>query len=124
MQTASSRAHQIPHRLVALIGHVDRAQLPGAGEPREFDGIAPISLDALARLLRRERGRDHPTLVTLRLQPTVNHEAAGAGFVHEDEFPSGGDELAHGTGQRQQIAADPSIVTHLASSIFGQRDIN
>jgi len=47
-----ARAHQIADRLIVLVGHVDRRQLPGTQQARELLAVAPVGLDPLAALLR------------------------------------------------------------------------
>src|SRR5262249_61941018 len=47
-----TRAHQVAHRLVVLVGHIDRAQRPGAGLDRQRARAAPIGLDPIRGLLR------------------------------------------------------------------------
>src|SRR6185295_18057797 len=49
--------HKVAHRLVRWVGHPDRGQLAGAQEAGQAKRVAAVSLYAVARLLRDERGR-------------------------------------------------------------------
>ena len=53
-----ARTHQIAHRLIAHIGHVDRLKLARVGQAREVEAVATIGLDSIASAARR---RDRPS---------------------------------------------------------------
>jgi hypothetical protein len=76
-------AHQIAHRLVLDIGHMHARQVVHAQRLDQLDRIAPIGLDPIARLARRERGRAHHACKTLLRQQPVQPVAGWTGLVDE-----------------------------------------
>ena len=61
-----ARATQIAEGFILDRRHVDGGEIARAQEPRELDGVTPIRLHAVARLLRDQRRRDHLTRQALR----------------------------------------------------------
>jgi hypothetical protein len=52
-------AAEIADRFVGWLRDIDRAQLPGAQEPGQLAGVAPVGLDPVARTGRSHRGGHH-----------------------------------------------------------------
>ena len=51
-----ARSHQIAHRLIHRIGHVNRRELPGARKPAKFQTISPLGLDPIGVRARGQAG--------------------------------------------------------------------
>ena len=68
--------HQVAHRLIDRIGHMDGIEFTRAVQARERDGIAPVGLDALALLLGNEGRGDDNTLDLQLLETALDDEAA------------------------------------------------
>ena len=56
-------AREIAHRLMPLVGHPDRGEVPGAQYLGEAYRIASVCLHPFARFLRDERGCRHDAVV-------------------------------------------------------------
>jgi hypothetical protein len=76
---------QIADGFIVDGGHVHGRQVPRTEEPRQREGIAPIGLHFVARLLGNQRGRDHVAGKALAGQVAVQVIAARAGLVGEYE---------------------------------------
>ena len=88
------RRLQIAHRIVAttaqisngLVGdlrHVNGAQITAAHQARQRDRITAISLHAVSRLPRDQRGRHHVTAQAVAPEVSVQPVATRARFVDE-----------------------------------------
>jgi hypothetical protein len=117
-----ARPYQITHRLVPLIGHVDRRQLSSARQTRESHRIAPVRLQALAGPTWRHRRRHHHASQTLSGQATLQPEAAGTGLIHKHQLAMRTAELSHNAIHRLRITADLTITTHFV--FIGDRDLD
>jgi hypothetical protein len=108
--------HQVAHRLVRLVRHPDRGQLPGPQQARQRHRIAPVRLHPVARLARDERGRHHRAGVAERHDLAVEPVPGRAGLVADMQPPvprrQARDQLSHRLG----AGVDLAEVTHLAPS--------
>ena len=80
-----ARATQIAEGFVLDRRHIDGGEIARAQQPRELDGIAPIRLHAVARLLRDQRRRDHLTRQALRGEIPIEAVATRPRLVGERE---------------------------------------
>ena len=81
-------AGEVADRFVLDRWDVDGGEITGAQQACEFDRVAAVGLDAVAGFLRDERGSDDETVETLPRQVAMEHVAAGASLVGEDEAGS------------------------------------
>ena len=51
--------NQIPKRLIIRLRYGNRREFPGTVQARQQQGVATVGLDAIGRLARHARGRDH-----------------------------------------------------------------
>jgi hypothetical protein len=76
-----ARAHQIAHRFIRVIGHIDRPQFAGAMQPGERETSAPVRFHPIAAPFRyHRRTHDHAGFPPLRQVP-IDSEAARPGLV-------------------------------------------
>ena len=86
--------HQIPHRLVAFVGHPHRGQLAGAQQPRKRNGVPAVGLHPIAGLPRDQRRRNHGAFVTEQTDQPIETVAGRPCLVAEiDPIELGGDPL-------------------------------
>jgi len=95
VSTAAALArHQIPHRLVAFVGHPHRGQLAGAQQPRKRNGVPAVGLHPIAGLPRDQRRRNHGAFVTEQTDQPIETVSGWPCLVAEiDPIELGGDPL-------------------------------
>jgi hypothetical protein len=80
-----ARAREVPHRFVFDGRHVDRRQIARAKQTSELDGISPIRLHSLARLLGNEGGGHDQTRDAFLRERPIQAVAARTGLAGDDE---------------------------------------
>ena len=116
--TASSRAaHEIAHRFVGVVRHVDRSQFAGAMQPREHLTVPPIRFHAIAAPLRNHRRTHHDAVFAAARQVPIDAEPARAGFIHKVQAPARRAQRAHDLVERLEIARDHAVVADLALAV-------
>jgi hypothetical protein len=99
-------AAQIAKRLVCRFRNVDRREVAGPMQPRQFERVATVVLLAIPRLLGDERGRHH-LAIDLQLQkPPRDPEAAPARFIANPQLLALLLEPRHDSLQGPQIVGD------------------
>lgn len=78
-------AHQITHRLVNLIGHPHRCQVPRAVLQRQLLRVPPVGLDPIARLSSNQRRRSDDAAMPEIGELAIDAISASAGFIAEFE---------------------------------------
>jgi len=114
-------ADQIPHGLIIFLRDVDRCHFPGAVQPCQIAGIAPVGLDPIPAA-PRDHGRSNDIAVkTLGSQVPIDLIAAGTRFVDEAQLGSGCAQFADHFVQRVQIASDAALQPNFtAAALIGQ----
>jgi len=79
-------SHQIAQRLVVGVGDPHRCKIAGTIAARQFRGIAPIRLDAIAGFDRHQARRHHFTSHAQRGELPVQDVARGTGFVADPQL--------------------------------------
>jgi hypothetical protein len=85
--TILAASHEIPHRFLRFVGHVNRRQFSGAKQPDELDGVPAIGLDPLARPARCQRGGDDLALHLTRRDLPVEVIPRDPRFVARPDRP-------------------------------------
>ena len=115
--------HQVAHRLMHRVGNPDPGQLARPQQPRQGDRVAPVGLDALARALGDQRGRNDIAAVAERCDLAIEPVAGRAGFVAEVQARMLLLQLAHEALHRRRRRLDLAEIADLAiPSAFGNRD--
>ena len=112
-----TRADQISHRFVRVVGHIDRAELAGAMKPREREAVAAIGLHPIPAPLRGHRRTDDDALLAVLGQMSVDAEAARPGFVHEVQRSIRGSQRSYHFVERLEIARDHAVVADFALAL-------
>ena len=108
-----ARPHQVAHRFVLLVGHVDGRQLPRPEQAGQLPGIAPVGLDPVTGLGGNERGRDHLAVIFALFQVPIDDVTAGPGFVDKAQFQLGLFQLLDELIQGVERAADLAVELRL-----------
>ena len=87
--------HEIPHRLVTLIGHPDRRQLTGPEQLHEIDGVAPIGFDPITWLGWDQRRCHHNAVMADALDQAVETVTCRASLVAERQSSMFTREFCH-----------------------------
>jgi hypothetical protein len=97
-------AAEIAESLLTLGGRVHLGEEVGAEELGELPGIAPVGLDPLARLHRRERGSDHLTGDSRSPKLSLERVAGRTGLVTSEKTLSRlADETPRQTTDRRRL---------------------
>jgi hypothetical protein len=80
-RSCAARTDQIAHGLMCGIGHPNRREFTRAQQFGEHDGIAPVSLHAIAGCSRNEAGSNHVTEVSGFHDLPIDAVTAAARFV-------------------------------------------
>jgi len=82
----SSRAPtQVADRFIVEGRARDRGEVPGAHEPGELPGVAPVGFDPVTRLFGNSGGRDHPADRVFFRQIPLEPIPTRAGFIDKDQ---------------------------------------
>ena len=120
-----ARSHQIPHRLVQRLGHMNRREFPGARQAAQFQAIAPVGLDPIGVRAWGHPGGHHPALVAALTQHPVQAEPAGPRFVDEHQRPAAGRlQFPRQPRDRRHLPADRPVVAHLSPALITRGDID
>jgi len=109
-------AHEVAQRLIAFVGHVDRAEFAGAVETRQRHRVPAIGLHTVARPFRGHRGTHHRAVLAQRPEVAEDREATGASFVHDVQRAPGRAQGTQHLIERLELTPDGSILPDLPES--------
>jgi hypothetical protein len=80
-----TRAHQVAKRLVVLVGHPDRCQVPAAQQPSQCEDAPSVGPDPVVGAHGDQRGRHHHALHPKASQLAVQRVAGRTGLIGGDQ---------------------------------------
>src|SRR5262245_3859188 len=110
---------EVTHRFVLDRGNVDGLEIPAPQQPGQGDGVAAISLDAVARFAWNEGRRNDQAGDTPAAQMPVQDVAAGPGFVGDDEALRLVPEAAEQPVDVGHTSADAPVIGDLGAPVVG-----
>jgi hypothetical protein len=118
-----ARPNQVAQRLVQRVGDPDVAQLAGAVQARQGDGVTPVILDALPRFAGCQRGRTDAAVQSHACKLPLHVVAARSCFVDELDHAVPTRETTRQLPDRRRRVLDRAEVPDLAASAGnGDRD--
>ena len=115
--------HKIAHRFMHRVWNPDSLQLARPQKPRQGDRIAPVRLDALARTLGDQRGRNDIAAVAEIDDLAIKTVASRAGFVAKMQAGTLLLQLAHETLHRGRRRLDLAEIADLPiAATLGNRN--
>ena len=112
-----ARAHEIAHRFIRVVWHIDRPQFAGTMQPRQRHAVPPIGLHTIAAAFGHHRRTYDDARLAAVGQIAVDAEAAGARLVHEMQPTIRRPQRAHDLVERFEIARDHPIMAHFAVAV-------
>ena len=81
-----ARPREVPNGFIFDLGHIDRSEVPRAGQAGQLHGVAAVGFDPITGLFWNQRRCHHPAVGAFFPQIPVEPVTTRAGFIDKDEM--------------------------------------